>query len=194
MYREQSWVHCPKVDRPIFVSADVFHLLHSPIYSFFSIEFHRVHAFDTFFVGWNAPAYHLIKPFQSSRLSMKNKPRFFKKLPLMRIFCLNWCSAGILCNVLLPFLEFIAIVLSFFLLLSYLIELPNSSSLLSNVWLSSTRENVARLTKNPKMYVSALLQTSIWLIDHHGVLNNLLEKYPWCKNLYNLFKPFKNCQ
>lgn len=43
----------------------------------------------------------------------------------MRIFCLNWCSAGILCNVLLPFLEFIAIVLSFFLLLSYLIELPN---------------------------------------------------------------------
>lgn len=79
---------------------------------------------------------------------------FFKKLPLMRIFCLNWCSAGILCNVLLPFLEFIAIVLSFFLLLSYLIELPNSSSLLSNVWLSSTRENVARLTKNPKMYVS----------------------------------------
>lgn len=62
------------MDRPIFVSADVFHLLHSPIYSFFSIEFHRVHAFDTFFVGGNAPAYHLIKPFQSSRLSMKNKP------------------------------------------------------------------------------------------------------------------------
>lgn len=44
------------------------------IYFFFSIEFHRVHAFDTFFVGGNALAYHLIKPFQSSRLSMKNKP------------------------------------------------------------------------------------------------------------------------
>lgn len=43
------------------------------IYFFFSIEFHRVHAFDTFFVGGNALAYHLIKPFQSSRLSMKNK-------------------------------------------------------------------------------------------------------------------------
>lgn len=41
---------------------------------FFSIEFHLVHAFDTFFVGGNALAYHLIKPFQSSRLSMKNKP------------------------------------------------------------------------------------------------------------------------
>lgn len=121
----------------------------------------------------------------------------------MRIFCLNWCSAGTLCNISFPFLEFIPIVLSFFLLPSYLIESLSSSSFLSNVWLSSTRANVARLTKNPEMYVSEIknLLNSLYkvclfskIIDE--VNKNQMKKYyiPKLTLIISLKNSWKNHQ